>query len=963
MSRLVFLLFLVIVASSCGLPPEGQESDKVFFRDVAGITAEDIDAIERIKSQRDGFVYAMTYSSEAFIFDDGSIGGFSALFTDWLSELFGIPFRMKILERDEILAGLASGDIDFTGELTLTDERYENHFMAGPIALRPITIMRVAGQKPLPVLGHARPLRYAFLEGSVVYDLVLPYLPQDFQSVFVDNISAAYRLVMDREVDAFIDKGSVMAAFGRYDGLEVCYFLPIMYIPIFIATKNPELQPFVSVIQKSLDASAMYQLSRMYGLGYRDYLRWQLNMQLSPEQKEFIRMHGTPDNPVKVAVECCNYPVSFFNSQTGVWEGIVFDILHEISRHTGLYFSVANDPGTPWHQLKQLVDDGQALMFSELMWTQNKGGRFIWADYPFQRLSFALISRAGKDPVRIGDVAHYRIGLISGSASAEMFGFWFPYHPRTVAYDSNSDAFTGLFRGEVDFVMATAQQLLAVIHYLERPGFKLNFVFEGHPANSHFGFNASDTVLRSIITKAQALVDTRGIVTRWERQALEHRARMAEIRLPWLVGALVLLCCALFMLLVLMYRSKREGRHLERLVTEQTKDLQIASEEAIAASYIKSEFLANMSHEIRTPLNAIIGMTAIARSSEDLNRIYDCLRKIEGASQQLMKVINDVLDVSKIEARKFEMANEPFIFDAMMSSIKNIIEVRAAEKKLHFSIDFDEHIPRALVGDEMRLSQVLINLLSNAVKFTPEHGTVRFAARYVSRRSNKELIDFLVWDSGIGISEEQQKKMFDAFAQADSGVANRFGGTGLGLPISKSFVELMGGEIFVESTIGMGTCFTVQIPFELGDPDTIKHSFDAKEQSVNFKGRTVLLVEDIEINREIIIALLEVTDVTIDCAENGQVAIDMFIAAPERYDLIFMDIQMPVLDGYTATRAIRALDIPRARTVPIVAMTANAFADDVEKCRGVGMDDHIAKPVEIELLLNVVGKYLNRERT
>ena len=965
--RLVCILFLVLAAFGCGLPPERQGTDRRFeqvsFRDVAGITAGEISAIERVISQREEFVYAMTGSSEAFVLDDGSIGGFSALFADWLGEFFGIPFRVKITERDELLAGLASGEIDFTGELVFANGQRENRFMAGPIAERPITIMRATGREPLPVPGQTRQARYAFLEGSVAHDLVLPYLPRDFYAVFVENTDAAYRLVAAGEVDAFIDKGITMMAFEYFDDLEIGYFSPVMYVPVSIATQNPELQPFVSAIQKSLNAGAMYHLSKMYSLGSRDYLRWQMKMRLSPAEREFIDSRGGLYNPIKIVAECCNYPVSFFNHRTGNWEGIVFDILREISWHTGLYFAVANEPGMSWHHHRQLVENGQALMFADLALPQDRGGGFIWADHPFQQDFFALISRAGMDPVRISELMRHRVGLVDGSAAAEMFGIWFPYHPGTVVYPYSSDAFTGLFRGEVDFVVATTRQLLAIIHYLERPGFKLNFVFENHSANSHFGFNADQTVLRSIVSKAQTLVDTRAIVTRWELRAFDYRAKMAEVRLPWLIGALVLSCFVLFLVLVMMHRSRREGKRLERLVAEQTMDLQIASEEAIAASYVKSEFLANMSHEIRTPLNAVIGMTAIARSSDDLNRIYDCLRKIDGASQQLMKVINDVLDVSKIEARKFEMANETFIFETMMNNIKNIIEVRATEKKLHLAIDFDEHIPRALVGDEMRLSQVLINLLSNAVKFTPEDGTVRFAARHISRRDNRELIEFMVWDSGIGISEEQQKKMFDAFAQADSGVANRFGGTGLGLPISKSFVDLMGGEIFVESSIGMGTCFTVQIPFEVGDPDIVERSRDLRSPSrLNFEGRTILLVEDVEINREITIALFEDTGVAIDCAEDGQIAVDMFIAAPDRYDLIFMDIQMPVLDGYTATRAIRALDIPQARIVPIVAMTANAFADDIERCREVGMNDHVAKPIEIDILLNTAAKYLSRER-
>ena len=962
--RLLFVV-LIVFMSSCGWPERNETTggfEHLFFFTIPQVTAEEIEAIERIRGQRDGFVYAMTYSTEAFLLDDGNVGGFSAHFTAWLSRLFGIPFRVKIVEWDELLVGLASGEIDFTGELFLTDERSGTHFMGGPISEQSITVMRLAGLEPLSVIGQARPLRYVFLEGSTVYNLVANYLPEDHHAVFAPNLAAVYRLMTDGEVDAFIGKSCAIAAFDRYGNVETNYFLPLMYIPTFITTMNPELEPFVSVIQKALDAGASYQVAVMNSMGHRDYLRWRLNMQLTPKERAFIQLHATPDNPVRVVAEYDNYPVSFYNRRTGTWQGIVFDILDEISEHTGLYFTVMNSSVTPLSYLIQMVDHGWASMFTELVWSQDRAGRFVWASNPFQHDFFALISPVDAAPIRVADAIHFRVGLVADSAAASMFNLWFPYHPRTVEYQCNSAVFDGLFSGEVDLVMTTSRQLLAVNHFFARQGFKVNFVFENHPADSFFAFNANETALRSIISKAQALVDTRTIIAYWERQAFDYQAKMAAARMPWLIGALVLLFCVLFLVLTLTYRIRREGKRLERLVDEQTKELQIASQEALAASYTKSEFLANMSHEIRTPLNAIIGMTAIARSSNDFNRIDDCLNKIGNASHQLMKVINDILDISKIEARKFEMAHEPFFFDGMMRNVINIIDVRAAEKKLHFAIAVDNNIPRVLIGDEMRLSQILINLLSNAVKFTQEGGDVGFAVRHVSQRNNRELIEFLIRDSGIGISEEQQRTMYDAFAQADSGVANRFGGTGLGLPITKSFVELMGGEIHAESSPGIGTCFTVQVPFEVGDQDMVRQVHGEKEQPEHhFQGCTLLLVEDVEINREIVITLLEDTGVTVDCAENGQVAVDMFAANPDRYDLIFMDIQMPVLDGYIATRAIRALDFPRAQTVPIVAMTANAFADDVERCRDVGMNDHIAKPIEVDILLNMAEKYLNRK--
>ena len=956
--RLAFALSLALAMSGCGQAPVSQTHfERISFRDVIGITEEEIDAIERIKSERDGLVYATTHSSEAFLRCDGTPGGFGAHLVDWLGELFGIPFSLEILKWDELLAGLESGTVDFTGEIPPTGGQRGDYFMAGPIAERSITIMQVAGRNRSRV---SPPRRYVFLEGSVAYDFVAPYLAPGSVSVFVRDAETAYRLIADGEADAFVDKGIAMAAFG-FDNMEISYFLPFMQIPIHMTTRNPDLEPLVSVLQKSLNTSSMHRLSLLYAMGHRDYIRWHMDMRLGPEEREFVRTHGSPDNPVRIVARCRDYPLSFFNNRTGEWEGIVFDILDEISRYTGLYFSVANAPGMSWPELLQMVDTGQAVMLSELAWSRDMAGRFAWADAPFMRDSLALISREGTGPTGIGGIPHSRVGLVAESAAAEMFNLWFPGHPGVVTYVHDDDAFNGLFRGDVDFIMGPTKKLLALTRYLGRPNFKVNFVFDGHSSASYFAFGADQTVLRSIVSQAQALVDTGVIVTRWERQAFDHRARMAEARLPWLVGALVLLSCVIVLTLLLIRRIRREGRHLQQLVTEQTMELQLASEEAMAASYFKSEFLANMSHEIRTPLNAVIGMTTIARSSGEIERIRDCLNKIEGASQQLMKIINDILDISKIEARKFEMAHEPFVFESMIQNIRNIIEVRSVEKKLFFSIDFDRNISRVLVGDEMRLSQILINLLSNAVKFTPEDGTVRFAVRYVSSRDGMEIIEFVIRDSGIGISEEQQKKMFDAFAQANSGVANRFGGTGLGLPISKNFVELMGGDIFVESSLGMGTCFTVQIPFEPGDPGMIEHIAaleDRGQEEIDLRGRVVLLVEDVDINREIIITLLEDTGIVMDLAENGQIAVDMFLADPHRYDLIFMDIQMPVLDGYTATRAIRALDIPNARTVPIVAMTANAFADDVEKCRTVGMNDHIAKPIEVEVLMNIIEKYL-----
>ncbi len=379
---------------------------------------------------------------------------------------------------------------------------------------------------------------------------------------------------------------------------------------------------------------------------------------------------------------------------------------------------------------------------------------------------------------------------------------------------------------------------------------------------------------------------------------------------------------------------------------------------AESASLAKSAFLANMSHEIRTPMNAIIGMTTIAKGSEDPEKVQDCLGKIETASRHLLDVINDVLDMSKIEAQKLELTSEPFSLQATVQSIAGIFQARADEKMQRLIVDIDGSTPAQINGDEFRLSQVINNLLSNAIKFTPPSGTVRLAVRALERGDETVRMEIAVEDTGIGISPERQAQLFHAFEQADNGISRKFGGTGLGLAISKRIVELMGGSIWVESDEGKGSRFIFTFDAGCCADDAEASAPSADTADYNFTGHTILLVDDVEINCEIILAMLEETGVTIDCAENGEAALSKFEAAQEKYDMIYMDIHMPVMDGYTATEKIRALPGSRAKSIPIVAMTANAFAEDIAHCKASGMNDHIAKPVDITILYQKTEQYL-----
>jgi len=389
-----------------------------------------------------------------------------------------------------------------------------------------------------------------------------------------------------------------------------------------------------------------------------------------------------------------------------------------------------------------------------------------------------------------------------------------------------------------------------------------------------------------------------------------------------------------------------------------------ALEQAVQASKAKGNFLANMSHEMRTPMNAIIGMTAIGKKSADINKKDYAFEKIENASTHLLGVINDILDMSKIEANKLELFPVTYCFEKMIQKIVDVISFRTDEKHQELIITIDEKIPRFLTGDDQHLAQVISNLLSNAVKFTNEHGRISLNAKLLEEKDGLCTLQIEVTDSGIGISEEQQSRLFSSFEQADSGTSRKYGGTGLGLAISKSIVEMMEGRIWIESEPGKGSTFFFTVKAQKADdtgvdPDEKEEESSQQAKELKFENYTILLAEDIEINREIVITLLEPTALKIDCAENGKDAVKKFTASPNKYNLILMDLQMPEMDGYEATKEIRKIEQEiKCEPVPIIAMTANVFMEDIEKCLSVGMNDHVGKPLDIKELLNKLKKYL-----
>ncbi|MDR1421253.1 MAG: response regulator [Coriobacteriales bacterium] len=418
------------------------------------------------------------------------------------------------------------------------------------------------------------------------------------------------------------------------------------------------------------------------------------------------------------------------------------------------------------------------------------------------------------------------------------------------------------------------------------------------------------------------------------------------------------------------------------------KDFRDAKDAALAGTRAKGDFLSNMSHEIRTPLNAIISMTKLARFEQDTEKVSGYVDRMEQASNHLLGLINDILDVSKIEAGAFELAEVPFSLREMVSHILSIMSFRAKDHAQTLESIIEEDLPDLYLGDDQRLFQVLVNLLGNAVKFTPEGGAIRLAIRRAGTDDLAKAADIReqrqtedgqlhdrpheaqaritlccsVRDTGVGLSEDTKGHIFEVFHQAESTTSRKYGGTGLGLPISRTIVEMMGGTIWVESTLGKGAEFFFTVALPEARPEDMPSQQDSRTtliDPIDLKGKRLLVAEDFEVNQEILAAVLEGTGVDIVFADNGQLALDAFEAANGNFDMILMDIQMPIMDGYEATRAIRSLWYDNAQTIPIIAQTANVFRDDIEKALEAGMNGHLGKPIDFDELIATLRRFLS----
>lgn len=721
--------------------------------------------------------------------------------------------------------------------------------------------------------------------------------------------------------------------------------------PYYIVTNpgNKEVLDGLNMaLERILDANPNFAAER-YAVNFPDRL---VNIQLSDRDLEYVNERKT----ITVAVPENWYPLYCKETPLKNHTGIMADVLDEIKSFTGLRFSYVYAKN--YADAIRLIQQGDADILGFFLGDENDAAQLGLA------LSASYVS-ANNIIVRNKACSYPAPGLVGALVENQRLPSGISVE-KIRFYPSIKEALFAVNNGEADFIYGLSSRMEQdILRYHFTNLAPVTLVND----QSTISFALPIPVDPDLLTILNKAINN---LSESERTVIRNRnlesIGVSEFSLTDFIYAnpLQFMFIVMFVLSVLFTALLLAiGARMKATV------IQGNLKRAEAANLAKSEFLSRMSHEIRTPMNGIVGMSTIAMQNIDnTDKIKDCLEKVIMSSKHLLALINDVLDMSKIESGKVELRHESFNFRAFLQDFENLYGEQAKSKGISYETVLASDLEVQIIGDSLRLNQVLSNLLSNALKFTPAKGIIKLRVSKTGEDQENVYLRFEVIDTGCGIAEENYDKIFESFEQENVDVTYKYGGTGLGLSIVKRFTQLMGGGIHVTSVQGSGSTFTVDLPFgkikESGKPtrfsDIDGRSDLARDCYVidyDFKGKRILLVEDNELNREIAEELIGATGASVESAEDGVQAVKKFKESAEGYyDLILMDVQMPHMDGYEATRCIRALGRSDAQKVPIFAMTANAFAEDVQKSREAGMNAHISKPLNIRAVYKQMNRYL-----
>ena len=890
--------------------------------------------------------------------EDGNRSGYGYDFLRLMARYWDVDYEYVGYDKswEEMQQMLIDGEIDMVTSARRTPEREELFDFSRPIGTNN-GILTVRSDNSTIVEGKYSTydgMRVALLRGNSRNDEFAEYARTKgftYKSVYFDSAEEIAEALQNGTVDAIVTSSlrkmnneRILEKFGSSD------------FYVIVKKGNTELPNKINYAIDQMNAAEGSWKTTLYNKNYETTDT--KNLEYTEEEKRIIAQYSK-ENPLHVLCDPTRYPYSY--TENGEVKGILPDYFRKIADYAGLSYEFLVPATRDEYIAYQSNKDAVNISIDARLDTDNYAETKEWGlTAPYITMRMAKVTRRDFD----GKI--HVVTTVNQTASTSIEDVLAPGAEKLMC-STRQEMMEAVRNGKADaafvyYYMAQAfvnSDTTGTMTYtlLEQPTFSYRMVIS----------STENHALAGILTKAMyAMPDNlvEDLATQYTTYKATNLTLADMIRLhPVTVVAITVFISWMAVAMIIIVNRLRTRRKLQLAAQQKAKEMAVLAEQAQAASKAKSTFLSNMSHDIRTPMNAIIGFTNIALHQDSVPEMHNCLKKIEESSDHLLSLLNDVLDLSRIESGKVEFSPVPANITAVTDSVIEIVKGMLLNRELNFEVHREPLQNPYVMTEPVRIREILVNILNNAVKFTKDGGTIRFdAGNRPGADAQHIVICYRIKDTGIGMSEEFQKKIFDEFAQEENGVRTQYKGTGLGMPISKKYIELMGGTITVDSRKGVGTTFTVEIPMELTNAEKVEKTKPPVQHN-DLKGIKVLLAEDNDLNAELATILLEDLGMTVTRAADGQEVVDLFAEHPAgTYDIILMDIMMPKIDGHQAAKAIRAMyaDRPDAEEIPIIALSANAFSEDVQASLDAGMNGHVSKPLNMEEVTKVIERNLNR---
>ena len=857
-----------------------------------------------------------------------------------ISYITGWKYEYVYASFKECLDMLADGEIDILGNVSYTQERVESiDFSSYAEVTERYWIYTRENHTNLTDgdLKQMNGCRIGVADGSYQKELLEKWL--DSNQIQAEVVACKGYDEMIEKLDADELEALVIPALSVNSdfiaianiGVGDCYF--------GVSKSRPDLLKELNSALEEINNTETDYSSKLYA---RYEGKAVINYALNKEEKQWLDTH---ENTIRVGYLKDNLP--FCGEENGKLTGILGTVLDTVQEKYGITIKAV--PCFTGVQMNEALQSGEIDIAGPIIqdfYTQEQF-QVVLTDVIFD-ITPVVIYKGNEYSNSLSTIATTETSLYSEL----MVSLLFP-DAEIKQYDTQEECLEAVANGKVEATVIPSSK----INILNESSLTKSLSFAEMAKRQELGMfttrenRRAATIINKAIDQSSNILN--GVVLA-QNSVSEKEMTLRDVLAEYAGLAIGVSFAIIFVLLLLVYfLSVSRKKQMEAL-----KEAQNAN----AANIAKTTFLNNMSHDIRTPMNAIVGFTDIAMKKKPDKEVENCLKKIRQSSEYLMTLINDVLDISRIESGKLEYKPVPVDLRDMINTVLSIAKGYMENRDLNFHVSREELKNPYVMADEVRIREVLLNIISNAVKFTKDGGTISFVAENGPGNDEHHIIvRYRISDTGIGMSEEFQTRIFDAFSQENDGARTSYKGTGLGMAIAKQYVDLMGGKIEVSSRQSIGSTFTVEIPLLIAE-QVLTEKEEKLRKDIDLHGLHVLLAEDNDLNAEIAIALLEEKGMIVIRTADGKSALAQFCnTAPGTFDLILMDIMMPEMNGYETTTAIRNLpDRPDGKEIPIIAMTANAFAEDIQAALGAGMNAHVAKPIDMDILIPAIEKCVKR---